>query len=166
MKNYQYSNIAIEQYGNRKGLTIIELVVVIVVLGLAIPPLLTMWANVAWRSAASEFLADSAFYAQTLMEEIKSKNFDENASSPWSAALGPEGGETYPNYNDVDDFNGYTNSPAAGYTRSAAIDYVRLSGSTWTTSASATDYKRIVVTISRASGHVIPVTLTALVSAH
>lgn len=147
-----------------RGLTIIELVTVIVVLGLAIPPLLTMWANVAWRASRAELLADSAFYAQALMEEIKSKNFDENTSSPWSATLGPEGGETYPNYNDVDDFNGWADNPVAGCTRAVAVDYISLGGSAWDTSAGATNYKRIIVTVSRSGGSAIPISLTAMVS--
>lgn len=164
-----------------KGLTIIELVVVIVVLGLAIPPLLTMWANVAWRSAASELLADSTFYAQQLMEEIKSKNFDENQSPPWtsSASFGPDGAENYPDFDDVDDFNGRLDSPASGFTRSVTIDYIRLSGSAWqacgsvncaavSTCANCNEccYKRVTVTVLRSSGSAIPASLTALVSAH
>lgn len=149
-----------------KGLTIIEMVVVIVVLGLAIPPLLTMWADVAWRSSRSELLADSTFYAQQLMEEIKSKNFVD-PEQPSDTTLGPNGTETYPNYDDVDDFNGRTDNPVAGYTRSVTVDYISLSGgSSWQTSGTATDYKRIIVTVSRSSGSALPVSLTAMVSAH
>ncbi len=148
-----------------KGLTIIELAVVIVVLGLAIPPLLTMWADVAWRSSRSEFLADSAFYAQQLMEEIKSKDFVD-PDDPNNTNLGPNTGENYPDFDDADDFNGYSDNPASGYARSVAVNYAWLSGATWTITGSATDYKRITVAVSRGSGHIIPVILTALVSAH
>ncbi|TAN60802.1 prepilin-type N-terminal cleavage/methylation domain-containing protein [bacterium] len=157
---------------SNKGLTIIELVVVIVVLGLAIPPLLTMWANVAWRSAASELLADSAFYAQQLMEEIKSKDFVD-PDDPNNTNLGVNSGESSNDrttFDDVDDFAGCADAsvttPAAGYTRSTAVDYVNLSGSAWQMSGSPTDYKRIVITVSRSGGAAIPVSLTALVSSH
>jgi prepilin-type N-terminal cleavage/methylation domain-containing protein len=34
MKNYQYNNLAIEQFNNRKGITLIELVMVIVIVGI------------------------------------------------------------------------------------------------------------------------------------
>lgn len=162
----------------KKGLTIIELVVVIVVLGLAVPPLLTMWANVAWRSSKAEALADATFYAQELMEEIKSKNFDENTSSPWtpSGSFGPDDGENSNNratFDDVDDFVGCADTsvtaPAAGYTRSATVDYVSLSGCpsacTWAASGSA-DYKRISVTVARTDSVGTSASLTALVSAH
>lgn len=157
---------------SNKGLTVIELVVVIVVLGLAIPPLLTMWADVAWRSSRSELLADSAFFAQQLMEEIKSKSFVD-PDEPNNTNLGVNGGESANNratFDDVDDFVGCTDAsvttPATGYTRSAAVDYVSLSGSAWQTSVSATNYKRIIITVSRSGGSALPVSLTALVSSH
>jgi hypothetical protein len=55
--------------------------------------------------------------AQSRLEEIKSKAFDQNTVSAKVSAttgltsasqLGPETGEVYPNFNDVDDFNGFT----------------------------------------------------------
>ena len=155
------------------GLTIIELVVVIVVLGLAIPPLLTSWANIGWRSARSESLADATFYAQTLMEEIKSKRFDENTSSPWSSSLGPESGENSNNkdsFDDADDFLGCADTrvttPATSYNRFAAVGYVSLSGTTWQDSGSVTNFKRITVTVSRADGLAKDVNLVTIVAAY
>jgi type II secretory pathway pseudopilin PulG len=154
-----------------KGLTIIELVTVIVVLGLAIPPLLTSWANIAWRSVRSESLADATFYAQALMEEIKSKRFDENTSSPWTSPLGPEPGESRAGigasaYDDVDDFNGCSDSPATRYNRSATVDYAALSGTTWQNSGSITNFKRIAVTVSRSDGLAKDVNLVTIVAAY
>lgn len=173
-----------------KGLTIIELVVVIVVLGLAIPPLLTMWANVAWRSSKAEALADATFYAQELLEEVKSKNFDENEASaaPWtsSANFGPDAGENSNNratFDDVDDFVGCTDTtvttPASSYSRSVAVNYVLLNATTWEacgavtcaaastcTNCSECCYKRITVTVSRTDSVGTSASVTALVSAH
>lgn len=154
-----------------KGLTIIELVVVIVVLGLAIPPLLTSWANIGWRSVRSEALADATFYAQALLEEIKSKRFDENTSSPWSSLLGPETGESRSGsgasaFDDVDDYNGYSDSPATRYNRSATVDYAALSGTTWQNSGSISNFKRIAVTVSRSDGLAKDVSLVTIVAAH
>ncbi|OGX24123.1 MAG: hypothetical protein A3J51_06485 [Omnitrophica WOR_2 bacterium RIFCSPHIGHO2_02_FULL_45_21] len=158
-----------------KGLTIIEMVVVIVVLGMAIPPLLTSWANIAWRSARSESLADAAFYAQALMEEIKSKRFDQRTTAPWTASadLGPDSGENSNNkdsFNDVDDFLGCIDtkvtSPAASYNRSATVNYAALSGTTWQDSASITNFKRITVTVSRSDGLANDVNLVTIVAAY
>ena len=149
----------------KRGITLIELVTVIVVVGLAIPVLLRLFADVAKRTAQSETLAASSFYAEQLMEEIKAKRFDENPTSPWSAVLGPDTGTTgldgttnetasgKSNWDDVDDFNGYSNNPATGYTRSVAVVYLNSTiapGGTWQALSSGTsDYKRVTVTVAR-----------------
>jgi MSHA pilin protein MshD len=55
--------------------------------------------------------------AQSRLEEIKSKAFDETSVSSaisstssftTAAKLGPDGTETYPNFDDIDDYNGFT----------------------------------------------------------
>jgi type II secretory pathway pseudopilin PulG len=170
-----------------KGITLIEMIMVIIVLGIAIPALLRSWADVSWRSVRSEALADSTFFAQAMMEEIESKQFDENISSPWSAPLGPEGGESREGsgnagFDDVDDYNEYSDVPAAGYTRCVTVDYVALSGTTWEgtcapsfpsgcaapvcSSSDTTAFKRIIVRVSRNDGIIRDVHLTALKGAY
>lgn len=169
-----------------KGITLIEMVSIIVILGLSIPVLLRVWSDVAWRSSRSEVITDATFYAQQLMEEIKSKRFDENSETPWtnSVNFGPDTGEAANDadtFDDVDDFVGCTDArvttPATGYTRSASVEYYRLNANTWeacgsVTCSSATDctncneccYKRIVVTVSRNDNLVKDVKLATLVS--
>jgi len=53
--------------------------------------------------------------AQSMVQEIEANAFDEktvsavvSATSSLSATLGPESGEVYPNFDDIDDFNNYT----------------------------------------------------------
>ncbi|MHB1688554.1 MAG: hypothetical protein ACYCVH_14470 [Ignavibacteriaceae bacterium] len=62
--------------------------------------------------------------ADNLLEEIKSKSFDQatvqfptNSLSSLTppSSLGPEAGEVYPNFNDVDDYNGFIDTVAAPY---------------------------------------------------
>lgn len=165
----------------RKGLTLIEMVSIIVVLGLAIPVLLTMWADVAWRSSRSEVVSDAIFYAQQLMEEIRSKDYDENPTEPWTnpGNLGTDG-EAYPNFDDVDDFDGYADTPVTGYSRSASVEYVNLSGSNWQTCAAfvncvaKTDcspcsqccFKRITVNVWRTDNLVRDIKLITIVSGY
>ena len=171
-----------------KGLTLIEMVAMIVVLGIAIPPLLTNWADIAWRSARSESLADASFYAQELMEEIKSKRYDENGSAPWTPSTSfsaTDPGESKANsatFDDIDDFVGCTDplvtAPVTGYSRLANIDYVRLNGSAWQgcvagpcnstncTLCNACCYKRITVTVSRTDNIGGSASLTTIVSTH
>ncbi len=167
------------------GMTLIELVLVIVILGVSIPVLLRMWADVGWRASRSEIITDATFYAQQLMEEIKSKEFDENDDSPYSnsANFGPDSGESSNNaltFDDVDDFVGCADAvvttPAAKYARSVMVDYYRLNGTTWeacgaVACGSVTDcatcsqccYKRIVVTVSRTDNLIKDVRLATLV---
>ena len=172
---------------SKKGFTLMEMLAVIVLMGAAIPPLLTMWADIAWRSGRTEAIADAQFYAQELMEEIKSKSFDErkiNDTGPrWSnpGEFGVfDGGESArADFDDVDDFSAYSDIPSSGYSRSVAVDYVRLSASNiWQncalacsntiTNCSTCDqccYKRITVTVSR-GGMVNNISLTTIVSTH
>lgn len=172
-----------------RGMTLIELVIVIVILGVSIPVLLRMWADVGWRSSRSEMIADATFYAQQLMEEIKSKRFDENEDSPWtsSANFGPDSGESSADkdtFDDIDDFAGCTDTevttPASKFSRSVAIEYYRLNASTWEACGGAvvcsnvTDctncneccYKRIVVTVSHSDNLVKDVKLATLVTGY
>ena len=174
---------------NNTGLTLIEMVAMIVVLGIAIPPLLTNWADIAWRSERSESLADASFYAQELMEQIKSKRYDEKSSSPWTPSTNfssTDSGESKSDsatFDDIDDFAGCTDplvtAPAAGYSRLADIDYVWLNGSAWQgcgavpacngtdcTQCNACCYKRITVTVSRTDNIGGSASLTTIVSAH
>jgi len=147
-----------------KGLTLIEMISIIVILGLAIPVLLNMWADVAWRSSRSEAIAEATFYAQELMEEIRSKDFEDPNQTPGFGAESGESGRS--NYDDVDDFNGYSDAPATGYTRSVAVDYVSLSGTTWAHSVSSTDFKRIVVSVSRTDNFASDVSLITIAAAY
>ena len=96
--------------------------------------------------------------ADDLIEEIKVKSFDENTlkfpiNNPagLSATLGPEGGEVYPNYDDVDDFNGYARSVdephAEGYVVSCVVQYVQENDPD-AVSATQTFYKKATVTVT------------------
>ena len=96
--------------------------------------------------------------ADDMIEEMKVKSFDENTvkfpiSNPagLSATLGPESGEVYPNYNDVDDFNGYTKNVdephAEGYVVSCVVQYVEEDDPD-VVSATQTFCKKATVTVS------------------
>lgn len=131
----------------------IEVVIVIIILGIAMLPLLITYANVANTGMQREAITIATSLAQTLMEEIESKRYDENADPPWTdpLSLGPDG-ETGrdTDYDDVDDFNEYSENPIpgfGGYTSSVSISYVQ-PGDLDTPVGTTTDFKRIEVTIS------------------
>lgn len=131
-----------------KGMTLIEMAVIIVVIGIAIPVLMRMWSDVVIKSADSEMISDATFFAQELMEEIKSKRFVD-PEEPDNTALGintlPP--DTYKD--DVDDYNAYTKTLANGYTAKAIVKYRYLDPGdrTWKDSATPTEYKYIQVTV-------------------
>lgn len=188
-KNIQpHATLKICHSASIKAVTLIEMIVVIVVLGVAIPPLLNMWADVSWRSVRSETLADASFYAQGLMEEIKSKRYDEKTAAPWTNSAGfgaASDGENAGNkttFDDVDDFIGCTDpevtTPASGYNRSVSVVYTILNANTWTdggvTSCQAVNnctaleeccYKHIKVSVSRANA-AQEVSLDTIISSH
>jgi hypothetical protein len=90
-----------------------------------------------------------------LLEEAAVKAFDEDTSdsSNFTApgSLGPEAGESYPLFNDVDDFNNFSQTGTAlngmTYTMTAEVGYVNPSDSE-TITAHRTFQKRMNVTLS------------------
>ena len=107
--------------------------------------------------------------ADNIIEEIKSKSFDQTTiklptTNPASltpvANLGPDSGESYPNFNDVDDYNGFKDTTAAPYfetyyiscskihnLESSACKYVTASNPDVASSV-PTFFKRATVTVS------------------
>ena len=130
----------------------IEIVIVIIILGIAMLPLLITYANVASTGMQREAITIATSLAQTLMEEIESKRYDENEDPPWSATLGPNTGETgRGTYDDVDDFDGYGENPIpnfGGYNSSVSVSYVQPEDLDTPVVGTTTDFKKIVVTVS------------------
>ena len=98
--------------------------------------------------------------ADNLIEEIKGKSFDQTtiqfpttnpASLTPPASLGPDSGEAYPNYNDVDDYNGFKETITAPYFEtynvSCSVEYVN-SNDPDVASSTQTFYKKVTVTVS------------------
>lgn len=98
--------------------------------------------------------------ADDLLEDIKQKAFDEatldfpttNPAILTSAdILGPDGGETYPDYDDIDDFNGFVRAVSTPHAENYQITSVVLyvdgdnpDQNVWT----QTFYKKVTVTVS------------------
>ncbi|MBU1006299.1 MAG: type II secretion system GspH family protein [Candidatus Omnitrophica bacterium] len=138
------------------GITLIEIVMVMVLIGLVVPPLLGMFSDVTKKSAQAELISTANSLARSLLEEIVSKEYDENGSSPWSNPLGPDSGESSRNnYDDMDDFDGFSESSISGFpgfSRTAVVYYVNPDDSDLDTpqpdSYNTLDYKRVDVVIS------------------
>lgn len=146
---------------NIEGFTLIEIVIVIVVLGIAMLPLLMMYTNVVVKSTDSQAMRVSSALGQDLMEEILSKRYDENPEEPWTEKqdLGVDGVENPADkttFDDVDDFvdwappgdeyfPGFNN-----YTAGVGVIYVNpddLNTDAGVAPTEDTDFKKITVTI-------------------
>ncbi len=163
----------------KKAVTLIELITVIIIMSLAIPSLIALFTQANLNTVFTDFSSAGLFYAEEMMEEIKSKRFDENTESPWSTNLGPDTSTTgldgvtpedntdHRNWDDVDDYNGYTDNPTSLYVRSVTVEYEELNGTNWQpASSSPTDYKKIIVSVARKDGIGGTITLTTLVSGY
>lgn len=142
------------------------MLVAIVVFGLAIPALTRNWYDVTVRSSRSEAMADAGFYAAQMMEEITARRFDEEWNPPWTpeAQFGPETGENgWDAFDDVDDFDGYANTTADGFTRTVEVGYIGLNGGQWEAAAEGSNFKRVVVRVSKPQTGVVNVTMTTIV---
>ncbi len=147
---------------------------IIVIVSIAIPTLLIVLGQGARQSVDAELMISATNVGQALMEEIKSKQWDENATPPpYTTPLAPELNEcrtsctglqcgANPIYDDVDDYNGYSETCTWGgssYTTNAVVCYVNSADLT-TCIVGTSDYKQITVTVSNATlGSVELVTL-------
>ncbi len=119
---------------SQRGMTAVELIVAVIVLSFALLSLVQLYSNLGIRSADGQFRLTATLIAQELMEEIKSKRFDENfgknVNNNWSGVLGADAAEVATNKNtfdDIDDFNGWNENligAYAGFNRAVVVVYV------------------------------------------
>lgn len=144
---------------------------IIVIVAVAIPTLLLLLGQGARQGVNAELEIVATNVSQALMEEIRSKRWDENSPIPpgtASTTLGPDGEATRNAYTDVDDFNdmdptigGCTDTVTVNgvtYTRQAVICYVNsadlntcvdtLGAGCTRTIVTPTNYKKITVTVT------------------
>lgn len=154
-----------------KGFSLIELVLIIVVVGIAMPPLMMVFSEGMRKRSDSDLISTSSQLAQDLMEEIKTRKWDKNTpdeggkATP-STTLGQDGGETRVTYDDIDDYAEIMNqSPPhdaldqpltefSGYTRNVDVIYVELVGDQFVEAPDTSDHKQVTVTVTSHAGSV------------
>ncbi len=160
-----------------QGHTLVELILAMVLLAILFPPLVQWFGEMSATGAQVDRLPTAVSLGSELLEEIKSRKFDEQAnkvSGNWSTLLGPDTGEaTKTDFDDVDDFHGWSQTftgPFTGYSATVTVAYVLSSDiNTALTIPSPTpiawtpSYKRIVVTVSNAA-LAGPVPITTIVT--
>lgn len=146
----------------RRGTTLIEAVMAIVVMGISLPPLVGLFREVSMHSVDDTYQSVALAHAEALMEEIVSKEFEDPDLS--AGSFGTEEG-TRAQYDDLDDFDGLSNSPPesldgtdlddyGGFSRSATVVNVT-DGDPDPTSPEAdgsTELKHITVTVTWTAG--------------
>lgn len=174
MMRLRYSGVrlGLMQKKGERGFSLIEIVISMLVLTVVFGGVLSMMMNFSVKNVLEQNRRTAAMAAKELMEEIKSKKFDQlstqNVVTGWSA-LGVDAGETAgtkSTFNDVDDYNGLSEtlaSPFTGFTRSTTVSYVSSAAIDTATASRLNDYKK--VTVSVASGGTTYATLVTVVSA-
>ncbi|HEX3356361.1 MAG TPA: hypothetical protein VHS31_05200 [Tepidisphaeraceae bacterium] len=147
----------------RPGFTMIEATVSVLLVGvMLVASLMTAGQATLVRTGQQD-----AARAQTLANELLAQIVQNAYEQPGvtTTVLGPEAGETRATFNDIDDFNGWTESPPAdlsgaalagfaGWTRAVVVEWITpsVAGTDFTTSATETGLKRITVTVTAPSG--------------
>lgn len=163
---------------NRKGFTLIEIVLAIFIIGVALVTLLSMFSLGLKGDVFAREMTVASTLSQELMEEIKSRAFEEPDDTP---VFGPEtAGATQIEptvataidrtlYDDVDDYDDWSRNPPedmAGnpltdfslYTRSVEVKNVANQDYTSEQGDGTTDSKKVTVTISKGGKDLVNLT--------
>ena len=167
-----------------RGFTLVELLMFVVIVSVALGAMMSLFAQTSARSADPMLRRQALAIAESLLEEVQlmpltfcdpdDANVDTAVSSAGCASLteasGPESGETRfasPQFDNVNDYNGYTMTPAttggikditntaisglSGYSASVSVAAAPLG----TITAASGDVLRITVSVTDPGGHVI-----------
>jgi prepilin-type N-terminal cleavage/methylation domain-containing protein len=155
----------------RRGFTLVEATIALLVVSV----MMVAAMSVAGQSARSRTVQQEQVRGEALARQLLSEimQMPYQQSGVTTTVLGPETGETRSSnsalpYNDVDDFNGWSESPPQyasgtaipgfmGWKRSAKVEWLGVTGTTLpivTVSLIETGLKRITVTVTAPSGKV------------
>jgi Tfp pilus assembly protein PilV len=155
-----------------RGIVLVEVTIAYVLLTVGLIALLPVFIMAIKAGKSTEQLQTATYLSAELMEEIRLRKWDQNTptspvhiSTPTASPLGPQAGETdKTKFNDIGDFNGWTESPPtdplnnalsgfSAYSRSVTVNYVDSSMVVLSTPTTS-DYKQVKVctSTSRLSG--------------
>lgn len=146
---------------SRSGFVLVEVTIAYVLLVFALVSLIPVFIVAIRAGAKTEQLQTATYLSQELLEEVRLRRWDERTPSGGAhiaapSTLGLDGTESASDkraFDDVDDFNGWTEAVPVdpvmralpdfkSYRRTVTVDYV---DSALAVSAAVTDYKRITV---------------------
>ena len=161
------------------GFTLIETIIVIVLVGAMMAGMTSLFMNNVGNSHRPFLRQRALAVANAFMDEIQHKRWNEatpvgggcvqTVSNPClaglpAAGIGPDAGETRATYDDIDDYNGLSQSPPQdssgtnmpGYSGYTAVVTVAQPGAAWN-GVPAADVRLITVTVTSTSGEAISV---------
>lgn len=157
----------------KRGVSVVELILATVVLTVGLIPTVSMFINMRKGIEDREMEIHDLLSGQDLIELIKTKKWDEqspglNSYTPTKSSIGLDSGESLSNVSqldDIDDFNGYTDSPMPYLQRTVSVNYVNcpINGAV-SDSVSPTDFKKVSVTITRTFPKLKSQTVTTILS--
>lgn len=145
-----------------RGATLIEVVVATIVLGIAVPPLVAIYAGVSTRNVDSILQSVALGHADSMLEEIASKAYEDPDLGSGSFGTEEVGRAAF---DDVDDFDGRVESPPTTLDGTLLDDYTGFTRSVIVVNVTAgdpdaavpeadgsTDLKRVTVTVTWTGG--------------
>lgn len=148
----------------QSGATLVELVITIVIIGVAIAGVVSAFALISGRSADPLNQTRAVELAQLYMDEIIAKKYDDatpqGGQPPYSGPCNIDvEGETRATFDDVDDYGGLTDTPPAnaqgplvGYNGFTVVVEVSCAGSDPGIGLPSSEAKRIDLTITDPGG--------------
>lgn len=131
----------------QQGVSLVELIVFILVVGIASGALFKVYAYSVTRNADPVIQVRALELAQTRLDEVLALKYDAATPTGGIPACGATGGvacdnTTDANMNDVDDYNNVSDTPYAGYNRTVTV-------------TTANNLKLITVTVVAPKGYSI-----------
>ncbi|MHC4076689.1 MAG: type II secretion system protein [Planctomycetota bacterium] len=126
----------------KNAFTIIEVLIALILVGIAIASLLAASNSFTKASGAGAELSTAEF----LTEQIRELTTLLPVTDPntGTATFGPEAGETLATYNDLDDFDSLSFSPPISTDRQSLTDFVGFSQQITVENVSSTDFGQVV----------------------
>ena len=154
--------------GHQNGFTLVEVMVVLILLTLSFMVFLNALNTGKSVRARSELRTIQSVILNSVVNQVRARRIDENASPPWSSSLGKEpssGAVGLDACDDIDDFNGYSVSSVSehpGFSYDVTVNYVTPTSGFPTSQSGQTDFKSIMVRVSHLT--ISPITDTMIIS--
>lgn len=126
----------------QEGFTLIEVLIAILLIGLAIVSLISANGAFTQANAAGAELSTSEFLIEQIRELTTALPVIDPSTG--TSTFGPEASETLANYNDLDDFNGASFSPPISADRNNLADLSAYTQQITVENVSASDFEQVV----------------------